>query len=335
MDIALKQHPKARLVVIDTLAKVRMSQRRNQSTYEYDYQSVQGIKRLADNYRVSILVVHHTRKADSDDVLGTISGSFGLSGGVDGILILARSRSQAEAELHISGRDIEEATLALNFNYPYWTSMGAAEELRLNENQQAIISVLKNANRGMSPKDISSALSARGLAIANVTLRQSLPRMAKKGLIKSSGYGKYESLSPVVAHASLSHSSQLSQSECIVEGDLSTSNTEESDKVTEVTAIAKPDKAQTSQTSATVTKQLDLLRELLENDKLASVRLIRLPSGKLISNATKYGIDLLADLERSNGLGRQDDLENFVSSVSEILIALEQGLEIPDKYMPF
>ncbi len=89
----LKEHPGVRLVVIDTWARVAPpSGECRRSQYEGDYEALIPLKRLADTYHVSILAVHHLRKTSSSDVLDEITGSIGMTGAVDGTLILKRER---------------------------------------------------------------------------------------------------------------------------------------------------------------------------------------------------------------------------------------------------
>jgi hypothetical protein len=76
------------LVVIDVLAKVRKPTG-NKQLYEADYEALTGLTRLAAELGLAIVVVHHTRKMASDDLMETVSGSFSISGAVDTILVLA------------------------------------------------------------------------------------------------------------------------------------------------------------------------------------------------------------------------------------------------------
>jgi hypothetical protein len=114
----LQIHPDVRLVVIDTWARVSpKAQHRQRSQYEDEYAALTPLKYLADTYRVSILAIHHLRKMRGDDVLDEITGSIGLTGAVDGALILKRERGQHDASLFVTGRDIEhEQQLALRFD---------------------------------------------------------------------------------------------------------------------------------------------------------------------------------------------------------------------------
>jgi hypothetical protein len=80
----LEAHPDTRLVVVDILKRVRPRTSPNRSVYEADYEALETMQRLAAEFKVSILVVHHLRKLGAADPLDEISGSTGLSGGLMG-----------------------------------------------------------------------------------------------------------------------------------------------------------------------------------------------------------------------------------------------------------
>jgi len=188
----LQEHPQARLVIVDTLARVRSFQKTGENIYDRDYHSVVGLKQLADTYHVAILIIHHTRKADANDALELISGSFGLSGSVDGALILKRERGKADAVLAITGRDIEEKELALGFKFPIWELLGDAEEFRISKERQTILSILRESNTPMSPKEITQVFQTKHPKANYYGVAKLLERMTKAGEIKCSEYGKYE-----------------------------------------------------------------------------------------------------------------------------------------------
>jgi len=158
-----KTHPDLRLVVIDTWARVAPpSGERRCSQYEGDYEALIPLKRLADTYHVSILAVHHLRKTGSRDVLDEIIGSTGVTGAVDGTLILKRDRGQTNATLFVTGRDVErEQQLALSFDVTtaLWTLVGNAEELCCTRARQEILDLLcEQGLDGMSARKITEAL---------------------------------------------------------------------------------------------------------------------------------------------------------------------------------
>ena len=153
-------------MVVDTWARVSpKAQHRQRSQYEDDYEALTPLKYLADTYRVSILAIHHLRKMHGDDVLDEITGSIGLTGAVDGTLILKRERGQHEATLFVTGRDIEqEQQFALRFD-PFtamWMQVGNAEEVRRTKERQEILDLLtEQFPEGMSARQVAEALEQK------------------------------------------------------------------------------------------------------------------------------------------------------------------------------
>src|SRR5262249_39702533 len=94
------------LVVIDVLAKVRKPVG-NHQLYEADHAALADLAKLANELGLAIVVLHHTRKMAADDLLETVSGSYGISGAVDTILVMANRPNGAV--LDIRGRDVESA----------------------------------------------------------------------------------------------------------------------------------------------------------------------------------------------------------------------------------
>ena len=109
----LAEHPVTKLVVIDTLQRVR-STGGDRNLYANDYQDVGLLKQLADKHHIAILLIHHLRKLHDDDPMNMISGSTGLSGAADSASVLQKNaRSANAATLHCTGRDIPDRTLKL------------------------------------------------------------------------------------------------------------------------------------------------------------------------------------------------------------------------------
>ena len=111
----LTEHPATRLVVIDTLQRVRGTGR-DSNLYANDYQDIGLLKKFADKRHIAILLIHHLRKLHDDDPMNMISGSTGLSGAADSTFVLQKSSRLANiASLHCTGRDIADRTLKLEF----------------------------------------------------------------------------------------------------------------------------------------------------------------------------------------------------------------------------
>ena len=102
------------LVILDTLGKVKRHKRAGEDSYLVDYEVGSTLKKLTDAVPGStLLVVHHTRKAEAADFVDTVSGTQGIAGSVDFVLVLTRKRHENNAILSVTGRDIVEAEYAL------------------------------------------------------------------------------------------------------------------------------------------------------------------------------------------------------------------------------
>ena len=111
----LNEHPNTKLVVIDTLQRVRGTGS-DSNLYANDYQDIGLLKKLADKRHIAILLIHHLRKLHDNDPMNMISGSTGLSGAADSTFVLQKSSRLANiASLHCTGRDIPDRTLKLEF----------------------------------------------------------------------------------------------------------------------------------------------------------------------------------------------------------------------------
>ena len=109
----LREHPGTSLIIIDTLQKVREVGGDNYS-YANDYQIITRLKALADSYGICLLLVHHTRKQQSDDKFDMISGTNGLLGAADGAFLLTKEKRTGNAAcLDVSGRDQPDQRLHL------------------------------------------------------------------------------------------------------------------------------------------------------------------------------------------------------------------------------
>ena len=109
----LREHPDTSLIIIDTLQRVREVGGDNYS-YANDYQIITRLKALADSYGICLLLVHHTRKQQSDDKFDMISGTNGLLGAADGAFLLTKEKRTGNAAcLDVSGRDQPDQRLHL------------------------------------------------------------------------------------------------------------------------------------------------------------------------------------------------------------------------------
>jgi hypothetical protein len=124
--------------------------------------------------------VTHTRKAAAEDFLEEVSGTLGLTGAADSVLVLKRDRQAVEGTLSLTGRDIEERELAIAFtSRDLWTLVGAAADVRMSQERREILDVLLAADPkrpAVTPTQISKEIGKNP-----VTVRRLLMKMRFEG----------------------------------------------------------------------------------------------------------------------------------------------------------
>lgn len=184
----LDTHPDTRLVVVDVMAKTRSPGLTGESAYNADYTAAGEWKALADHYGVAVILVHHTRKAGSDDFLDTVSGTNGLAGAADAIIVMRRSRGSADAELHITGREVIEAVYAMRFDSEsgLWSLLdGPAGDYSTSPQRVEILQAIRE-HGPMGPKAISEETT-----VSHDTVKHLVRRMADDGQLDTDGGGTY------------------------------------------------------------------------------------------------------------------------------------------------
>lgn len=183
----LEEHPKARLVVIDTLQRFRKQLSGKGDRYAEDYDVVSEIKSVADKYDVPILIVHHLTKAkDTDDWLNEISGSMGIVGAADTIFSLKRARTNMYGILHRTGRDVEEKDFSLKLEEFGWILTDEVETFTMPEWKRNIIQYLKEH------ESVSTSELAEALNLEPNTAKQHLFRLEKSGTLTKESRGRYK-----------------------------------------------------------------------------------------------------------------------------------------------
>ena len=146
------------MVVIDTLEKFRPVQNGKTAAYSADYAAVTGLQKVAGRHRIAVVVNHHVRKMEADDPFDTVSGTLGLTGAADTIVVL--KRHAGAVTLHARGRDIEEVETALQFERATcrWTILGAAADVYVSNERAAVLSALATAGAdGLAVSEIMAA----------------------------------------------------------------------------------------------------------------------------------------------------------------------------------
>lgn len=203
VELIKREEPK--LVVIDTLAKVRAATRNNH-VYENDYKTLAPLTALASAYRMCILIVTHNRKGKSEnDALEQVSGSLGLTGAVDGALVIDGVRTDKQYKMSLIGRDIpndDELAIERKPNGE-WQVLGNALQVFVTEERKAILDLLYMHQNGLKPKDIADTLDKK-----QSTVRKLLMSMASNMQVINSN-GNYIHPNPIGNSSNCSSSGNL------------------------------------------------------------------------------------------------------------------------------
>ncbi|MEI7686570.1 MAG: AAA family ATPase, partial [Planctomycetota bacterium] len=185
----IAENPDARLIIIDTFAKVRSPRARNGNAYDEDYAVVSALKKIADEFSIAIIIVTHTRKMADEDQFATISGTMGLSGAADAMIVLRRERGRSDAVLHITGRDVEESEIAIDWNAEAarWTVCGDAEKFRMTKEAGEVFDVVDKSRCVVRLQDIYDELPHR----KQNTVRYHLKKLVDDGRLVSPERGAY------------------------------------------------------------------------------------------------------------------------------------------------
>ncbi|WP_058614539.1 AAA family ATPase [Microbacterium testaceum] len=159
------------VVIVDTLGKVAPPTAAGESDYQRDYRVGGSLKAVADMVPGgAVIVVHHTRKAGSDDFLDSVSGTQGLAGSADSIIVLRRDRNESNGSLSVTSRDAVEGEYAVHRNGVRWALAGGAltaaaialAKQRVSDGlggkASAIVQYVTDHPEGVRATDISVAL---------------------------------------------------------------------------------------------------------------------------------------------------------------------------------
>ena len=170
------------LVILDTFGAV-LGKTTGQNIYRQEYQEAIKLQKLAQRHGIALLILHHTNKKEGDDPVARSSGSHGLTGAVDSVLMLSKQKGQAT--LAARPRDAEVSAYALQrLSNGGWQALQVAIDLNavsidddsengdaLGPKQQEVLEFLREG-----PKSYRQV--AKHLSISPEAARKRLERMA-------------------------------------------------------------------------------------------------------------------------------------------------------------
>jgi hypothetical protein len=184
-------HPNLRVIIIDTLARVRGKRLDKEDQAGTDARFMGELLAFTHRNKVSIILVHHLRKQASDDPQDMVSGTNQITAAADSILTLNRVGSSMidnNRRLIVWGRDIEprDVNIVMDRDTSIWSCTGDWEEPK-SEATTKILTTLRDAKYPQKPEQI-----AKTTGLSPATVRGTLRRMLNEGLVKQPYTGCYE-----------------------------------------------------------------------------------------------------------------------------------------------
>ena len=195
------------LVIVDTLGKVMPPSMPGESAYQRDYRVAGRLKRITDDHPgMALVVLHHDRKVASDDFVDNVSGTNGIAGAVDTILVIVRPRTEERGLIKVTGRDVTEREYAVSTRGGRWQLVGST----LDDAAEAAVIVKTTANLSdrsaeivryvaTRPEGVRAGEVAEKFGISNREAGTYLGRLFDAGKLKRPERGLYTPVVSVVS----------------------------------------------------------------------------------------------------------------------------------------
>lgn len=172
------------LVVIDTLSRAVPG---DQQDVQVMTRALTPLQEMAHQVNCGVMLTDHHRKAGGagPDAIADILGSTAKGAMADTVWSLYRERGKSGARLLITGRDVAEQTLEMEFDRSTcsWRCLGKGATLEITERRQEILSTLSRLGTA-SLKEIAEEL---GQPLSNTHIR--LQDLVAAGLVARSQSG--------------------------------------------------------------------------------------------------------------------------------------------------
>lgn len=183
----MDEHPDTGLIVVDMLKKVT-GESSKKDLYQEQARVGDALSKFCHDYPdLSIIVVHHSRKAESDDPFDLVSGTTGLSGSYDSLAAIADT--EGTRVLHITGRDLESVEIPLLMDdkgmYTLEEASASSSEF-MSSTRRTVFNAIPNTEL-VTRKEIIS-----GCKLPSTTVDQQLRKLVKAGLVKHADHGTYQ-----------------------------------------------------------------------------------------------------------------------------------------------
>jgi len=188
------------LIVVDTLASIKQ---RNSGGYQEEWSSVMKVREEADRMGADLILLHHTRKTNTEhetDPREAFLGSQGIGAAVDNLILY--DRPKGSTRLRGFGRSVDDFETFLNFDQGVFTIENENQvklDLLRRQAPAEHATLLAMDGGSVYHKEILERLTEEGKTenpISSDRLYQILNKLEEKGLIRRPGYrgGQWQSL---------------------------------------------------------------------------------------------------------------------------------------------
>jgi len=185
----LTEYSDIKLVIVDTLGRSRADQKRSDNNmYLGDYDLLAVLQTFALKNKIAILMVHHTKKGSEEYVFDEISGTTGITGAADTMLLLKKVKKQNK--LYVTGRDIEESEYNVYFDRDSCTwnvTEETQDAINISVERGEVLDLLNAEQRPMRTGEIAQRLSKEQSNVSHL-----LRGLKEDKLVVSPKYGHYQ-----------------------------------------------------------------------------------------------------------------------------------------------
>lgn len=195
LDERLAEDPETKVIIIDTLQRIRGAGDSRENQYTADSRVLFALQGFAMMRGVAIIVIHHIKKGKVDTFGDSMNGSNGITGGSDGQWYVLGDASAKEAKFMTDMRDFEgvEIDLVKDEGSPMWRLANPALDVpgaaahKPGSRPSTILCVMHAAACDLRPADIAKRANIDSDAVVSTNLR----RLCDNGQVRQDGRGIY------------------------------------------------------------------------------------------------------------------------------------------------
>jgi len=197
--IESKENP--RLIVIDTLARIKPRQKKSAGTaYDMDNELLSKIQTIAVEKRITIVFITHLSKATQDYSWDRIQGSVGIQGMTDAMWLIDRGDNSNHASIVGRGRDMNDFEYAVKWNEDKWRYdfEGNLHVVNMTENRKEVMDamiVLSKEKTEIAPREVCKYYNVSVNSKDGKRISKTMQRMSGDfELLKGDKFGTYRLL---------------------------------------------------------------------------------------------------------------------------------------------